>query len=368
VPAGVTEQLEAEVAKAAAARKKLAQPFESLRGVLAEEIASETERERIVLNERLQVIDDFGDAFPKRIDEASAAELMAIEAHNDALAKIRAEGEEPLRSGIDELSRSLLTETEAINAAYSDRVNRILQYGELEGVAEEEVTALLVRVREDRLRQLGELDEQRAADQAQRNERQLTAAVDVTSSLLGLLESEVGQQIQINDQMSAEEQRRAEETNRRNKEKFEKNKQYQAGQAVISSLAGAALALADPALGTFERFAAVATSLATGAGIVSKIRAAEFGGGSVTGVSTSGGASSGSAGTSLSSSNSSAAADVGERQTNVTNNYFNVSGDSQLVNETRFREMSAAASARNSEDRVTYADPDDITVTRANVA
>lgn len=326
------------------------------------------------LQSDLELIAGYRQKFPAAINELAEAEVLAYARRDARLAEIRqeaaearAEVEAPVRSGIDALQSALQTETQAVEAEYGRRRSLIREAGELGVVAEEEVTQLLEQSLRDRNERLRTIEEQREQERRESVQRSIGIGADVANGLLELGQQEVNSYIQINEQMTAEERKRAEASNRNNRKRFDDNKKYQSGQAIVNTLAGISQVIGDPSLDFYQKGFAIAAVTAQGAAVLGRIRAAEYGGGGSVGGVGGSGAAGGGGGSGSSSSGStdggSAGAAAGPTGPNITINVFSEDG---LVDNDAFRQRIGRVIAENTDDGTNYFDDADPSRIRYN--
>ena len=244
-------------------------------------------------------LERIGTEFPAKAAEVARLQVLALAKRDQDIADYRAAARDAreredldVTNGIGTLIGELRSETASVRAEYAERVALIQEYGQLQGVAEQEVTDLLAATLEDRNAKLAAIGEARTAQQQADFQQTFDLAAQAATGVLGLFEKQIDGEIQITEKMSAEEKKRAKESNARNRKRFEDNKRYQQGQAYINTLAGISQVLGDATLSFYEKGFAIAATVAQGAALVSQIRGATYG----TGASPSSGAAGGGGG------------------------------------------------------------------------
>jgi TP901 family phage tail tape measure protein len=156
-------------------------------------------------------------------------------------------GSDPFQQRLEALQQGLMTEREVVDAWYQESMDLLNDRRAMELLGEEEHKQALLRVEEEYQRQLAEL---RGANN--------NAALEGAASFFGSM-AEVAQA---------------------GGERMTKvARVFGAAQALINTYLAASQALADPRLGFFAKFAAVAKVVATGMGLVNAIRGGGSSGG-----------------------------------------------------------------------------------------
>ena len=160
---------------------------------LIESLATGTEQVELEYAKRLNVIDEFQQAFPQRGDEALQAQIAALEAYDAALDKLRSDRQDgqdqasqttlaPLESNLNAVVASLETETEAIVAEYANRAALLAELGDFDVDRKAEVDELLIQLAEKTTSRLEGIERASAS-------RRKSIQADFASSALGIASS-----------------------------------------------------------------------------------------------------------------------------------------------------------------------------------
>lgn len=178
--------------------------FDSLIATLADQ------REAIDLQyqDRLDTIERFRTALPERIQDATDAEVRALEARIDALAELDAREEEeanreretalrPLQANLDQVRAQLESESELIAREATNRLALLEELGQMDLDQRAEINELKIQLEEDTQRRLSQIEATSASDRLSAQANFAARSFGIASSLVSNLggESRRAQQI-----------------------------------------------------------------------------------------------------------------------------------------------------------------------------
>lgn len=178
--------------------------FDSLIATLADQ------REAIDLQyqARLETIERFRTALPERIQDATDAEVRALEARIDALAELDAREDEeanreretalrPLEANLDQVRAQLESESELIAREATNRLALLEELGQMDLEQRAEINELKIQLEEDTQRRLSQIEATAASDRLSAQANFAARSFGIASSLVSNLggESRRAQQI-----------------------------------------------------------------------------------------------------------------------------------------------------------------------------
>lgn len=172
-----------------------AEPNDTAFQSLIDSLATGTDQVEREYAKRLDVIDEFQQAFPQRGDEALQAQIAALEAYDAALDQLRSDREgaqdqerqttlAPLESNFDSVVASLETESEAIVAEYTNRANLLQELGVLDVDRKAEIDELLIRLAQETGSKLEDIEKLSASKRKSIQASYAASALGIAASLV----------------------------------------------------------------------------------------------------------------------------------------------------------------------------------------
>ncbi len=164
-------------------------------------LATETESIQIEYQRRIDIIDQFKRDYPARIQEATDAELRAIEARVDALAELDKRQEDdaaterqatlqPLVANLDDTRSLLQDETDTIIDEITRRQGLLQELGELDVARREETSELIIRLEEEKQARIAGIEARSASARKQQQANFAASALGIAASLVDSIAGE----------------------------------------------------------------------------------------------------------------------------------------------------------------------------------
>jgi hypothetical protein len=176
-------------------------------------LATQTESIQIEYQRRIDIIDQFKRDYPARIQEATDAELRAIEARVDALAELDKRQEDdaaterqatlqPLVANFDDTRKLLQDETDVIVEEITKRQILLQELGSLDVERKAEADALIVQLEQEKQSQLAALEQSGAAARLRQSTQTASALLGAASQFGQAMTGEGEKQAKISARFS----------------------------------------------------------------------------------------------------------------------------------------------------------------------